>query len=100
MHSDHIPTSVLSNRPDRRGRVPQPSILSCELPHMQVLPSALYLLVSSKDVLVDSNSERVVLWWHTAQELQKLGLTLSDDHFLVQPQGEQLSLLVNGGSHT
>ena len=65
-----------------------------------MLPSALYLLVSSKDVLVDSNSERVVLWWHTAQELQKLGLTLTDDRFLIQPKGEQLSLLVNGGSET
>lgn len=54
-----------------------------------MLPEALYLLVSGREVLVDRSDERVVLWWHTAAQLQDLGLALADDRFVVQPVGER-----------
>ena len=71
----------------RRRRTGRPFQL-CQSCGAQILPAALYLLVSGKEVLVDSSSERVALWWHTSQQLQKFGLTLTGDRFLVQPKGE------------
>ena len=56
-----------------------------------MLPEALYLLVSGKEVLVDSSGERVALWLHTAAQLQGFGLTLVDDRFVTQPLGRRLT---------